>query len=88
MLTISKSADFESLKLQIIQSSAIANSVSCNQDVDACSSNWKSALLGINHAIIPEAKSQTLKYATLTRKESARCAGKRHNSAFYLTDKN
>ena len=44
-----KSADFENLKLQIMRSSAISNSVSC------CS-NWKSALLDIIDANIPKAR--------------------------------
>ena len=48
-----KSADFEILKLRIIQSSAISNSVSCNSGVDACWSNWKSALLDFIDANIP-----------------------------------
>ena len=51
-----KSADFENLKLQIMQSSAISNSVSCNSGVDACWSNWKSALLDIIDANIPKAR--------------------------------
>ena len=39
-----KSADFENLKLQIMQRSVISNGVSCNWGFDACWSNWKSAL--------------------------------------------
>ena len=50
-----KSADSENHKLQIMQSSAINNSVSCNSGVDACWSNWKSVLLDIIDANIPEA---------------------------------
>ena len=88
-----KSADFEILKLRIIQSSAISNSVSCNSGVDACWSNWKSALLAIIDANIPKAgvrDSNTLPWIDkevrhlLKRKESARRAAKKHNSAFYL----
>ena len=88
-----KSADFEILKLRIIQSSAISNSVSCNSGVDACWSNWKSALLDIIDANIPKAgvrDSNTLPWIDkevrhlLKRKESARRAAKKHNSAFYL----
>ena len=88
-----KSADFENLKLQIMQSSAISNSVSCNSGVDACWSNWKSALLDIIDANIPKARvmdSNTPPWIgkevrhLMKRKESARRAAKKHNIAFYL----
>ena len=88
-----KSADFENLKLQIMQSSAISNSVSCNSGVDACWSNWKSALLDIIDANIPKARVRDSNTPPLIdkevrhllkRKESARRAAKKHNSAFYL----
>ena len=81
-----KSADFENLKLQIMRSSAISNSVSCW-------SNWKSALLDITDANIPKHRirdSNTPPWIDnevrhlLKRKESARPAAKKHNSAFYL----
>ena len=88
-----KSADFENLKLQIMQSPAISNSVSCNSGVDACWSNWKSALLDIIDANIPKARVRDSNTPPLIdkevrhllkRKESARRAAKKHNSAFYL----
>ena len=88
-----KSSDFENLKLQIMQSSAISNSVSCNSSVDTCWSNWKSALSDIIDANIPKARvrdSNTPPWIDkevrhlLKRKESARRAAKKHNSAFYL----
>ena len=88
-----KSADFENLKLQIMQSSAISNSVSSNSGVDACWSNWKYALLDIIDANILKARvrnSNTPPWFDkevrhlLTRKESARRAAKKHNGAFYL----
>ena len=88
-----KSADFENLKLQIMQSSAISNNVPSNSGVDACWSNWKSALLDIIDAKIPKARvrnSNTPPWIDkevrhlLKRKESARRAAKKHNSAFYL----
>ena len=50
------SADFENLKLHIMQSSAISNSVSCNLVVDACWPNWKSPLLDIIDTNIPKAR--------------------------------
>ena len=64
-----KSADFENLKLQIMQSSAISNSVSCNSGVDACWSYWKSALLDIITLISLRLESGTqTRHRGLTRK--------------------
>ena len=88
-----KSSDFENLKLQIMQSSAISNSASCNSGVDTCWSNWKSALLDIIDANIPKARVRDSNTPPsidkevrhlMKRKESARRAAKKHNSAFYL----
>ena len=87
----SKSADFENLKLQIMQSSAISNSVSCNSGVDACWSNWKSALLDIIDANIAKARvrdSNTPPWIDkevrhlLKRKECARRAARETQQRF------
>ena len=88
-----KSADFENLKRQIMQRSAISNSVSCNSGVDACWPNWKSAVLDIINADIPKARVRDSNRPPwidkevrrlLKRKESARRAAKKHNSTYYL----
>ena len=81
------------IKLQIMQNSATSNSVSCNSGDDACWSNWKSALLDIINANIPKDRVRDANTPPcidkevqhlLKRKESARRAAKKHNSAFYL----
>ncbi|PFX13002.1 hypothetical protein AWC38_SpisGene22959 [Stylophora pistillata] len=88
-----KSANFEKLKLQIMQSSAISNRVLCDSDVDAYWSIWKSALLDVIDANLPKARVRDLNTPPwidkevrhfLERKESARRAAKKHNNAFNL----
>ena len=80
-----KSADFGNLKLQIMQSSAVSNSVSCNSGVRPFGS--------VIAANIPKARIRDSNKPPwidkevghlLKRKESARRAAKKHNSAFYL----
>ena len=74
-----KSADFENLKLQIIQSSAISNSVSCNSGVDAC---WSIPKARVRDSNTPPWIDKEVRHL-LKRKESGRAA-KKDNSAFYL----
>ena len=86
-------ADFENFKQQIMKSSAISDRVSCDPGVDASWSTWKSAHLDIIYANILRTRvrdSNTPPWIDkevqhlLRRKEFARRAAKKHNSAFYL----
>ena len=74
-----KSADFENLKLQIMQRSAISNSVSCNSGVDAC---WSIPKARVRDSNTPPWIDKEVRHL-LKRKESGRAA-KKDNSAFYL----